>query len=86
MCNLLLEFTDKDTTGQADTSYAARGRGQCCKRTCLRMGKSKRCYPRAAVDGAASGAPFRSANGKDVRLQPAPGLIKGTGSAHRKRL
>ena len=24
MCNLLLEFTDKDTTGQADTSYAAR--------------------------------------------------------------
>ena len=28
--------------------------------------------------------PFRSANGKGVRLQPAPGLIKGTGSAHRK--
>ena len=26
-------------------------------------------YPRAAVDGAASGAPFRSANGKGVRLQ-----------------
>ena len=40
-------------------------------------------YPRAAVDGAASGAPSRSANGKGVRLQPAPGPTKGTGSSHR---